>query len=112
VGSNPTPSATDRPFALPNGRPTWMLTGRRYLPKLGPELEIRFRLAPCYRGPPRSAIVRAGHRYPNGRRGCISGQDGRQMVSRAEVAPHSLLREVSKRAKLRGRACGHRMRPQ
>src|SRR3984893_7501162 len=42
-------------------------------------------------------------RYPNGRRGRISGQDRRQIVSRAKVAPHSLLREVGKRAKLRER---------
>ena len=33
-------------------------------------------------------------------RGRISRQDGRQIVSRAKVAPHSLLREVGKRAKL------------
>src|SRR5258708_34210424 len=48
-------------------------------------------------------------RYPNGHRGRISGQDGRQIVSRAKVAPHSLLREVGKRAKLRERLASARV---
>ena len=48
------------------------------------------------------------HRYPNGDRGRILRQDGRQIVSSAKVAPHSLLREVGKRAKLWSRLASGR----